>query len=281
MANPQPVSDPDGQWVLQAEHSDEFCAPTLDLTKWNSDVGDWGNWSWEPEHAWVQDGSLHLRMQYQEHMRDGRSLFYTSGIVKSRAAPIRYGYFEARIRAAQRFPGVSPAFWLYRDEKELWTEIDITEITEHADNGRLIDTNTHVFKHPQLQKGQTVHEVRTWESPWDPRGAFHVYGCRWDATEIAWYIDGQRVATRRNDYWHQPLDVVLSFGLRDPLCGGPSREGFPTAFEVDYVRVWTPAGTNAMPSAPGDHRPDETGGSAGERARDDAFSAGREKRSLR
>lgn len=251
MANPQPTSDPDGQWVLQSDHSDEFSGPKLDLTKWNSDVGDWGDWSWEPEHAWVQDGNLHLRMQYQEHMRDGRTLFYTSGIVKSRAAPIRYGYFEARIRAAPRFPGVSPAFWLYRDEDEMWTEIDFVEITEHLDNCRLIDTNTHVFKHPHLHKGQTVHEVRTWESPWDPRDAFHVYGCRWNATEITWYIDGKRVATRRNDYWHQPLDVVLSFGVRDPLHAEPSREGFPTTFEVDYVRVWTQAGTNGPAAVPG------------------------------
>jgi len=185
-----------------------------------------------------------LRMQYHKHKRGTKTLFYTSGIIKSRATPIKYGYFEARIKAAQRFPGVCPAFWVYRNEKNLWTEIDFVELTEQRKNVKLIDTNTHVFKHPKLPGSKEVHEHRSWQAPWDPRDDFHAYGCEWDDKEIKWYVDGKLVATRKNDYWHQPLDVVLSFGVRSPLKEMPSDKEFPTVCQVDYVRVWKKAAPN-------------------------------------
>lgn len=234
---PQPLSASDGQWVLQSEYSDEFNEKSLDSKKWDNDAKDWGVWSWEPENAWVEDGRFHLRMQYQEHERGGKKLFYKSGIIKSKATPIRYGYFEARIKAAPRYPGVCPAFWAYRGEKNLWTEIDFVELTQRK-SVKLIDTNTHVFLHPKLPIGKRLRERHTWEAPWDSRDAFHVYGCEWNATDIKWYVDGKLVNTRKNEYWHQTLDVVLSFGVRHPLRSEPSDKDFPTEFQVDYVRVW-------------------------------------------
>lgn len=237
-SSPQPTSAPGGHWILQAEYSDEFNETHLDLKKWDNDVKDWGVWSWEPGNAWIQDGNLCLRMQHHEHERDGKTLSYTSGILKSRATPIKYGYFEARIRAAPRYPGVCPAFWAYRQEKDLWTEIDFVELTERQQSVKIIDLNTHVFRHPRLANGKAIHEARSWRSPWDPREGFHVYGCEWSDQEIKWYIDGKLVKTRTNEYWHQALDVVLSFGVRSPLKDKPSGKGFPTIFQVDYVRVW-------------------------------------------
>jgi len=238
--NAQPRSASHEHWVLQPECSDEFNETQLDFGKWNNDVADWGVWSWEPENAWVQNGSLHLRMEYHKHQRATNTLFYTSGIIKSRATPIKYGYFEARVKAAPRFPGVCPAFWAYRHEKGLWTEIDFVELTEQQ-NVEAVDTNTHVFKHPELPEGKTVHESRSWKSPWDPRDGFHVYGCEWNDKEIRWYVDTKLVATRQNEYWHQALDVVLSFGIRSPLKTKPSDTGFPTVFQVDYIRTWKKA----------------------------------------
>jgi beta-glucanase (GH16 family) len=236
--NFEPGALPDKQLVLQPDFSDEFNGSALDTIKWDNDVRDWGVWSWEPENVWVKDGHLNVRMQYQEHMRGDKQLYYTSGIIKSRAAPIRYGYFEARIKAAPRYPGVCPAFWVYRKENKLWTEIDFVELTEQRKGVRLVDTNTHVFYHPQLATGKELHERRTWEAPWDPRDDFHVYACEWTAKEIKWYVDDELIKTRANGYWHQPLDVVISFGVRYPLKTEPSAEGFPTVFQVDYVRVW-------------------------------------------
>ncbi len=52
------------------------------------------------------------------------------------------------------------------------------------------------------------------------------------------FVDGEQVAERENAFWHQPLDVTLSMGLRPPLGYEPSRGGFPTTMQVDYIRVW-------------------------------------------
>ena len=242
--SPQPASAVGQQWVLQDELSDEFNGQALDLKKWDNDVADWGVWSWEPENVWIENGLLKLRMHYKVHERQGQKLFYTSGIIKSKAPPIKYGCFEARIKAAPLYPGVCPAFWAYRTEKDLWTEIDFVELTERSRSVRLIDTHSPVFRHPKLAAGTRLLEPRTWEAPWDPRDAFHVYGCEWDEAEIKWFIDGQQVASRKNEFWHQPLDVVVSLGVRSPLKEHPSPEGFPTAFEVDYVRVWKVKGAD-------------------------------------
>ena len=242
--SPHPKSASHEHWILQSEYSDEFNEMQLDTAKWDNNVVDWGVWSWEPENAWVKEGYLHLRMQYHRHKRKGKTLFYTSGIIKSKASPIKYGYFEARIKAAQRFPGVCPAFWGYRIEKDLWTEIDFVELTQHPNDVKLLYTNTHVFRHPRVPNERKIREPRSWRSPWDPRDDFHVYGCEWNDKEINWYVDGKLVGTRKNEYWHQALDVVISFGVRPPLKQKPSDKEFPAVFKVDYVRSWKKATSN-------------------------------------
>ncbi len=234
-----PVKSQKKGWRLVPQFSDEFNGGWLDTAKWNNDVPDWGVWSWEPQNAWVGNGNLNVRMEYSEHMRGWHKLYYKSGIVKSKAPPIRYGYFEARIKAASRFPGVAPAFWAYRQDAGEWTEIDFVELTQRRLDVRLVDTDTHVFEQPSFPGTLPLQEVRTWRSPWDPRNDFHVYGCEWDATAIRWYVDGKLIQTRRNDYWHQALDVVISMGVRGDLKVSASPAGFPTTSQVDYVRVWS------------------------------------------
>ena len=53
------------------------------------------------------DGMLAITMTYAPHRRDGMTVPYKSGILKSRVPEgITYGRFEARIRGAQVWPGV-------------------------------------------------------------------------------------------------------------------------------------------------------------------------------
>jgi beta-glucanase (GH16 family) len=236
--SPPPVGQAGDRWILQSDFSDEFNDAQLDLQKWDSTCKSWGGWTWDPQNAWIRDGVLNLRMQAEA--RNGGTA-YASGIVKTKAKPILYGYFEARIKAAARFPGVCPAVWGFRPEKETWSEIDFAELTEQAQNPRMVDTNTHLFRHPSLAAGQEIHEHRTWKAPWDPRDDFHVYGCEWDETTIRWFVDGKLIQSCRNDYWHQPLDIAISLGLRAPLAKTPADTGFPTACQVDYIRTWKAA----------------------------------------
>ena len=103
---------------------------------------------------------------------------------------------------------------------------------------RLIDFYTHVFKAPDKGFRRPYREGVAWRAPWNPSDGFHVYGCRWTEERITWYVDGEFVFSRKNDYWHQPLDIALSVGLRHHLGKLPDPTGFPTWMEVDYVRVW-------------------------------------------
>lgn len=238
-AEPLPLASQKSSWQLKPQYSDEFDGGKLDHAKWDNDVSDWGVWSWEPANAWVSNGNLNLRMDYSVHQRSRWTLHYKSGIVKSKAPPIRYGYFESRIKAAPRFPGVAPAFWAYRQDADEWTEIDFVELTQRRRDVKIVDTNVHVFRQAAFPGTLPLQEERSWTAPWDPRDDFHVYGCEWDEKEIRWYVDGQQVQVRRNDYWHQALNVVVSFGVRGELKKQASAEGFPAMFEVDYVRVWS------------------------------------------
>ena len=88
-----------------------------------------------------------------------------------------------------------------------------------------------------------------WVAPWDPREEFHVYAVQVTKDEIIWYIDGVERAREKNPYWHLPMSVTLSLGLRWPFVmyrngdrlpvpEKTTKDGFPTEMLVDYVRVW-------------------------------------------
>lgn len=239
--NPKPyiLSGDRTNWVFLAKYSDEFNETQLDTSKWNDKVPSWGVWSWKPENVYLDNGWLYIKMQYSKHKQDGEMIYYTSGIVRSNS-PIRYGYFEAKIRAAKRFPGVCPAFWAYNQEKNLWTEIDFAELTQHQDNLYRIDLTAHAWRHPKLKEGnRPVHKGMHVFILRDPRAAFHIYGCEWDSSMIRWYIDGTAVDSTTNEYWRtQKLYIVLSMGVREPLYDKPSQQGFPTEMAVDYIRAW-------------------------------------------
>lgn len=238
LCDPKPYKqDFDNSWLFQEQLSDEFNGQHLNKEKWNTDIDSWGTWSWDAKNVSVSDGKLKISMVYERHTGHRRNLYYKSGIVKSRAKPILYGYFEARIKAADRYPGVSPAFWASNQTTPLWTEIDFVELTQRGNVSR-IDTNIHAHRHPELITGHPLRERRSWYAPWDPRHDYHIYACEWNSDEIKWFIDGRLIGQARNRLWHQPLYVLLSVGLRYPLNSKPTPNGFPTTALFDYVRVW-------------------------------------------
>lgn len=265
---PQPFGEIGGQWTLVETLSDEFNAATIDTAKWENDPGDWGVWSWEPENARTQDGSLRLRMVQDTHRRGKQEFFYKSGIVRSREKAT-YGYFEARVKGCSRFPGASPAFWLYSHGEKFpgrvkYCEIDIIELQQANWTKELrgptsvshIDMNLHYtilndkgvaeFRRPHQYPDLLKH---WWVAPWDPRDDFHVYAAHVTKEQIVWYIDGVERARADNLYWHLPMSVTLSLGLRWPFVAyrdgerlpvpeKTTGEGFPTEMLVDYVRMW-------------------------------------------
>lgn len=237
----KPLSDQQGNWVMKSAYSDEFDGTQLDTSKWNNNIPDWGEWSWEPKNTSVSNGNLNVTMNYEPNSRG----FFTSGAVQTRATPILYGYFEARFKASSRFPGVCPAFWLYNNtESTRWTEIDIVELYNAATELHRVSCAVHIFKHPSAPSNKLpIHDNRTIYKEYpnlDFRDDYNVYGCEWNQTEIKFYFNGELIGTRKNDYLDQPLNVIFSMGVRPPqrYSSNPESTGYPTTTEVDYIRVW-------------------------------------------
>lgn len=262
-----------GDWRLVPSHSDEFNAAAVDTSKWNIDPEDWGVWSWEPENVTQEHGSLHLTIDQNTHTRGKQELYYVSGMAKNERT-ITYGYFEARVKGCSRYPGACPAFWLYsrgptnrfqaRDgETVSYSEIDIVELQQSEwdfeSKQHFPVTHMDCNLHAVLQRDGQDHWVRPHSDPemcktaydasWDPREDYHVYAVLNTREEIVWYIDGKEVGRKPNLYWHLPMHLTLSLGLRHPFVKyqdgkmvsvpeAKTDEGFPTSMAVDYVRVW-------------------------------------------
>lgn len=236
----QPLSEPSGHWKLLPRYSDEFNERSLDTNKWTTDVPSWGTWTWSTDNVSVRGGKLRIKMQYQPNKRDGKDLYYTSGIAESAGPLLQNGYFEARIKGASRFPGVCPAFWL-SNTKYTSTEIDIIEMEQNRSHLHQLDFTAHVWRQADGQLRAPLHLPSNIHADWQPDAGYHVYGLLWNDQTLTWFVDGKPVASRPNIYWHEPLQIIFSMGLRKPLTEEPSDAGFPTEMAVDYVRVWKSA----------------------------------------
>ncbi|WP_282080350.1 family 16 glycosylhydrolase [Aquimarina algiphila] len=265
----QPVGVP-GNWTLNPDFSDEFNGG-LDTNKWEHDPNDWGPWSWEPGRTKVNGGNLRLTIDHKNHTRDGKKLHFTSGIIRSKK-DIKYGYFEVRMKGNPRHPGACPAFWTYsigqptkviNGQRVKYNEIDFPEIQQRQRNVNIIDWNIIRADDARPQK-RTSKRVSTGNGigpSFDPRDAFHVYGCLWEKGNIKFYIDGVLVGTadpNESIFQQHKQRLVISLGLREPyykyVNGGrvatptPNRpSGFPSTMLVDYVRTWqgtTTGGSN-------------------------------------
>ncbi len=284
--NSRPLSAKEGEkWTIRWDRSDDFNGQQVDWKKWQQRPEKFFAWAWDNDNnTAVVDGQLTIAIRRGREgdpvakNADGKNLrandfesLYTSGMLKSYAKGT-YGYYEARIKAAPVFPGVCPAFWLYStidDTAEAegavrYSEVDIVELTQRGDlvegNVQISDHNLHAI----LSNGKKGIPGRAWQrpnqagfseaqaieyhAPFDPREEFHTYGCLVGKETIIWYVDGKEVGQKNNEFWHRPMNVALSFGLRAPfsifkdnrLVPNPDADAseLPTEMLVDYVRVW-------------------------------------------
>jgi len=260
-----PILNPNNNWNINKSFSDEFNAPGLDLDKWNTDVDDWGTWSWSPENVYQKDTVLAIRMQQHQHTRGGQEYYFTSGIAQLKQV-FTYGYFEASIRASSKGQGTCPAFWVYsvnqpvptEEQGVQYSEIDAVEIFQVPNQYKHLEMNLHtrvlengalVWKRPGTKYTELCHNE--WNAPWDPRDEYHTYGVWNRLDSIFWYVDGLQRGAKKNEYWHLPMYLTVSMGLRTPyekyvdgvrtIVPYPdtiAEPGFPTEMYCDYVRVW-------------------------------------------
>ena len=255
----KPVSDPHGSWELLTDYSDEFNDKTLNSNIWDSDINNWGSWTWDPKNVYLADGAMHIRMVNEKHVRGKKTLYFKSGAARQKKN-ITYGYFEAKVKGCPKWPGVCPAFWMYSYKQPVtngvkYNEIDFMEIQQRQFNLRTIDCNLHLERVIDGKKVR-INPRTEYLAPFDPNDGFHIYGCNVTPENITFYIDGVEVGSKVNDCFNMPMRVILSMAIRPPLLKYENKKKlpveilddptFPTEMEVDYVRIWQKPGAKIL-----------------------------------
>jgi len=246
--------------------NDEFDGDKLDLTKWDYQYGNggeygnsgWGNNEWQfylsrEENVRVEDGKLIITA-----MKEGN--VYTSGRIRTytNAGETLFGTTYGRVEARIKCPvgdGIWPAFWMLPADSSIygtWAasgEIDIMEAKGRlpgqfscaAHYGQSWPKNVYSGQEYIFEEGTDITD-------------FHTYAIEWEPEEIRWYVDGECYYTLTDWYSKNakgedypegaPFDVPFYLLLNVAIGGNFDPEAdthnteFPVQMEVDFVRVF-------------------------------------------
>ncbi|MGB4840220.1 MAG: family 16 glycosylhydrolase [Saprospiraceae bacterium] len=248
-------------WELDSTFSDEFTVHKLDNDKW---------WDFNPawvgrkpayfarENVKIKKGVLELTARNQDPKKvsvenKARGLDkFTTALVKSKKR-IKYGYFEARCKSMRA--NVCNAFWLYDPldppqkyvEGNFSEEIDIFEIfgkPGKQEYNRVFWATLHRHETPYVEsivnkkKTKLPDYSKTVKMPYDFYDDFHIYGFLWTPDTLKWFVDGEVVFERKNDYFTNPLHIVFDAEIMETWMGLPDTKDLPSTFYIDYIRVW-------------------------------------------
>jgi len=252
-ASPQPST----YWQLV--WSDDFDGPTLDYSKWECEVNNFGGGNEElqfytdrKKNVKTENGCLIIEAYKEKYSTQGaEEKEYTSGRIRSKhRGDWKYGRFE--IRAKIPFGrGIWPAIWMLPTDEVYGTwassgEIDIVEA-----NGR---KSSEIFG--------TLHFGGCWpdnkqtpETPYvlqNPQ-EFHVFALEWDENKIRWFVDGKCFAERSANEWSStapnakpsaPFDqnfhLIFNIAVGGKFTDAPDTTSFstPQQLVIDWVRVY-------------------------------------------
>lgn len=233
---------------------DEFDGTTLDLGKWQPQIGTgcpqlcgWGNNElqyYRAENATVSDGLLTITAR--DELFGGAA--YTSARLRTRnLADFTYGRFEmhAKLPVGQ---GLWPAFWMLPTDEVYggWAasgEIDIMEYVGQ-DPDRVFGTLHYGGTFPFNQSSSNAFTL--------PQGTFddefHTFALEWEPCEMRWYVDGEPYATQTSWFsdggpypapFDQRFHLLLNLAVGGNLPGPPDgTTTFPQELVVDWVRVF-------------------------------------------
>ena len=240
------------------DFADDFSGDALDESRWTDWVpsfpGRSAGFLFARDNVSVSNGCLRLTARFLredektvENIRRGFTTYATAYVrAKEKTG---YGYYECRARTMRS--KVCNAFWLYdplsdRPERKFRVgdfseEIDIFEIF-----GALRDWHgtVHRLKTPYLEGvvnggvEKLPEKTRKVRLAFDPSAAFHVYGFLWTKERLTWFIDGEEVFSRPNDFFHRPLHVTFDCEVMYNWVGEPEPGDLPGVFEIDSFRHW-------------------------------------------
>lgn len=230
---------------------DEFEGETLSDTWWSYSDGVRKGGYWDREQAFLENGNLVIRTQYQENGRFGPG-YYSWRATTKNTFEQAYGYFEVRciLPAAQ---GLWSAFWLTGENVKTGvpateaSEIDIFESPlwlRHREKG-IVTQNIH---YGGYETGHRYTNVAVAKAN-NPYEEYNTYGLEWTPEEYIFYVNGKE--TGRSAFGgvcRNPLYLLLSVEV-DGVGGKPStgwsglitentEDALPADFVIDYVRVY-------------------------------------------
>ncbi len=207
---------------------------------------------YQPGNVVVSNGTLKLTAQKQTVTgSDGKTYDYTSGVVTSGRAKwqdsasdkfaFQYGYAEIRAKMPAG-KGLWPSFWMLSADQDWPPEIDAMTMIGQSPN----------VANFAVSYGTDGSQTSAWTGP-DFTAGWHTFGVDWQPDKMVWYVDGVE-RWRITDPAHipaEPMYLVLNLAVGGDWPGSPDRHtAFPSAFEVDYVKVWDSAsGGGATPTA--------------------------------
>jgi beta-glucanase (GH16 family) len=172
---------------------------------------------------------------------------YVSGLAMTggvRAEPehprfnFRFGYLEVRAKLVSG-KGLWPAVWMmpasYDDDNG---EIDVMELIGQE------PSKVHLSIHRQGQ-----HESTSFSGP-DFSQGYHTFGVDWRADQVTWYVDDVVRATVTNPALICPeaMYPIINMAVGGQWPGAPDGSTpFPSTMNVDYIRVYQPAGGDGVP----------------------------------
>ena len=231
--------------------SDEFDGDTLDLSKWDYQIGNgltasnnagWGNQEAEyytdsTDNVYVQDGNLHITALKQDTTDPAEGTFhYTSGRLRTTSDvngqlfATRYGRVEARMILPTE-EGAWPAFWMLPQDQYIYNgwaasgEIDIMEA--YGDKPKLFGGTIHFGSQwpNNIYKGKSYTVDDTTDV-----SVYHTYGIEWEPGKITWFVDDEEyytadtwysitAGTAENNTFDAPFDVPFYILLNVAVNG--------------------------------------------------------------
>lgn len=241
----------DKNWTFEASPvwADEFVNNGKpDATKWSYDVGGsgWGNnelqYYTAGDNVNIANGILTITAKKENRETN---LYTSSRLVTRGKGDFLYGRFEIRAKLPTG-RGTWPAIWMLPTDFAYgnWPnsgEIDIMEHVGYDQNRVHITVHTGAFNHSiNTQKGNSkvIPTAST---------AFHNYRVDWTPYAVRGYIDNDLVFEFVNNgqgFKAWPFDKRFHLLLNIAVGGnwggaqGVDPNVFPTAMEIDYVRVY-------------------------------------------
>lgn len=232
--------------------SDEFDGATLDMTKWNYDIGYnfWGNVeqeNYQAANVSVSDGHLNILAKKQT-LSSAPASAYTSGRINTlNKYEFTYGKVEARMKVPKS-KGLWPAFWMLGVNMRTRGDVPGVSWPACGEIDILETINTEVWSsaaaHWAMANGShtSVGNKRNLADPTD----YHVYSIVWNKESIKWYVDDVfynglwiKDGAASTSEFHLPFNIILNLAVGGEWPGQIIDDTkLPATMLVDYVRVY-------------------------------------------